>query len=130
MHLHWINIIIILTIAATIIYICEFQDNVSKFLNTTFINVPVEVKCKFEEPNCMEGDIDGWSIAYGLAYFITGLLYPNRYLAIITIAVMTEILGPCIGFKSRYIMNPLIAISTYGLGSVIRSRIHYDKDLE
>jgi|SRR5579872_1979626 len=122
MHLHWINIIIILTIAASIIYICEF-DSVSKFLNTTFINVPVEVKCKFEEPDCMEGDIDGWSIAYGLAYFITGLLYPDRYLAIIIICVMTEILGPCLGFKSRYIINPLIAISTYGLGSIIRFKL-------
>ena len=124
-QVYWISIIIILTIALTIACMCEFDfGNVTKLLDTKLVEVPVGIKCQFEEPDCMEGDIDGWSIAYGLVYFIVGLIYPNRYLGIAILSVTIEVLGPCIGFKPKYIIHPLIAITTYSIGSIIQTKLN------
>jgi len=119
-RIYWSTIIIILTIAITIVWICEIDlQNIKQILDTKIIDVPIDIKCQFDEPNCMEGDIDGWSISYGVVYFIVGLLYPERYLGIVFFAIAVELMGPYIGFKSRYIVNPLIAITTYSIGSLI-----------
>lgn len=121
-QIYWSTIIIILTIAITIVWLCEFNlGSVKQILDTKIVDVPVNVKCQFNEPDCMEGDVDGWSLAYGLVYFIVGLLYPDRYLGITIFAIAVELLCPYIGFKTRYIINPLIAITTYSLGSLIRN---------
>jgi hypothetical protein len=110
--------IIAITIAITCI--CESSlPNINDILNTKLVEVPVGIKCRFEEPDCMEGDIDGWSICYGIVYFIVGLLYPNYYLNIAIFAVGVEIGSHFIIGKSRYIMHPLIALTTYSIGSLI-----------
>ena len=82
-------------------------------------NVPYSVKCFFNEPGCEEGDIDGWTIVRGLAYFIIGLIVPNQYLAIITISIILEVVQPFIGNNPRYIINPLVSLTGYAFGSII-----------
>lgn len=114
-----IKIIILLTIFAVIYQIYNY------FYKSTFINqikiadIPLEVKCFFKEPNCEEGDLDGWSIVYFLIYFIIGLVIPDQYITIVVILVFIEIVKPLGGYKPKYFINPLIGLTGYSIGSFI-----------
>jgi len=83
------------------------------------IDVPYDFKCYFGENRCEEGDIDGWAMVQFLAYFIFGLIMPNYYLLTIISAVIFEVMKPYFGFRTQYIINPLLAITGYAIGSII-----------
>src|SRR5438067_9768041 len=91
------KIIVLLIIFATIwqIYKLIFGSVYGNFLEQTHIaEVPHSIKCFFNEQRCDEGDIDGWSVCYGLCYFIIGLIVPDQYFAIIVISILVEIVQP------------------------------------
>ena len=96
---------------------CAHNGDVLK--NIKIADVPYSVKCAFNEPGCEEGNIDGWSLVHGLMYFIIGLIAPNQYLFIIAISIIFEIIQPYLGNKARYIINPLINITGYAIGSLL-----------
>lgn len=107
-----------------LIYIRLFQPKYGDiFSKTRFIEVPNEIKCYFKEPGCEEGDIDGWGIIRVLIFFIIGLIVPDKYLFIITITIVYEILQPYFGNKSRYIINPLLSITGYSVGSIMSRKL-------
>jgi hypothetical protein len=124
-----IKIVILLIIFAIIWQIYNYVYHPNQIRHGDFLknikiaDVPHSVKCFFNEPGCEEGDIDGWAIVHGLMYFIIGLLVPNQYFAIIVISIIFEIIQPYLGNKPRYIINPLINITTYAIGSILSNRM-------
>lgn len=103
-------------------YVSRYGDILGEM---KFAEVPYSVKCAFNEPDCEKGDLDGWSLVNALLFFIIGLIIPDKYLIIIVISVVLEILQPYFGNSSRYIINPLVNITGYAIGSLVNS--HYRK---
>lgn len=90
--------------------------------NIQIAEVPYDVKCFFGERGCDRGDIDAWTLIYGLLYFLIGLWVPRRYLLVTAIAVTYEVVKPILGNQPKYIINPLVAITAYTIGSLLGTR--------
>lgn len=86
-------------------------------------DVPESIKCAFNDPGCEEANIDGWALVHALMYFIIGLIVPGYYLLIIAISLLFEISQPYFGNKARYVVNPLINITSYTIGSLLSNKI-------
>jgi len=116
------KLIVLLIIFAVVwqIYNYTYRARYGDFLgNMKIANVPYSVKCFFDEPGCDKGDIDGWAVVHGLMYFIIGLIVPNQYLLIFVISIVFEIIQPYLGNNARYILNPLINMTGYTIGSIL-----------
>lgn len=113
------KIIILILGFALLMYIYKISFK-NDMLNTIFADVPMNIKCAFKEDYCEQGNIDGWSIAYFIAYIIIGYLVPNQFLFVLFISILIEILAMWLGRPSRLILNPLISITGYGIGSYFR----------
>ena len=94
-------------------------SSVPSSLNESLVNVPMEIKCAFNEDACEQGNIDGWSIVYLIAYSIIGYNIPNQYLVVLFASIIVEVVFYSIGYPARFIMNPLIAISGFSVGSYL-----------
>lgn len=119
------QIILLLIIFVIIyqVYNYTYKARYGDYLSSTkFMDVPYSVKCFFGEDNCEEGDIDGWTIIHGLMYFIIGLIVPDHYLFILGVSVAFEFVQPYLGNSSRYIINPLVSLTGYAIGSVLSPR--------
>lgn len=122
------KIIVLLIIFAIVwqIYNYTYKSRYGDFLgNSKLADVPNTLKCFFGEDRCEEGDIDGWTIVHGLMYFIIGLVIPNQYLAVIIISIIFELIQPYLGNGSRYIINPLVSITGYTIGSLISPKQNF-----
>lgn len=80
---------------------------------------PHDIKCLFNQPNCSEADVDGWSLVQAFIYFVVGLIIPNKYLIIIIVSIILEILKPFIGYEPKYIIGPLLNTTGYIVGSML-----------
>jgi len=116
--------IIILLIAFGVIYlIYNFLFHNNNFISQIKIaDIPYSIKCIFKEPGCEEGNIDGWSICLALVYFIIGLIVPHQYITILVISILLEVIKTYTGNNSRYIINPLISLTGYMIGSICSTR--------
>ena len=118
--------ILVLLVIFAIIWLV--YNNIFKVKNngypsdTKILDVPYSIKCFFNEPGCEEGNIDGWSVVHLLVCFIIGMFFPNRFLVIIIFSVAFEIIGSRLGKQPRYIINPLINITGYAIGSLMSFR--------
>jgi len=120
-HCDIIKIILIIIIFVIVIQIYNifYKSKYGDYFKSIKIaDVPDSVKCFFKEPQCEEGNIDGWSIVHALLYFGIGLVFPGHYITIIVISIIYEIIQPYLGNQPRYIINPLINLTGYSLGSV------------
>ena len=116
-----VKIIVLLIIFAVIYEIYKrFFD--SHRLDRKITKVPKQVKCIVKAPYCEEADIDGWALAYALMYFIIGLIVPHKYLIVVIATVGYEVVKPYFGQKPRYIINPLVGITGYAIGSFLSSK--------
>ena len=118
-----IFIIFIIIIWLIYSYIYKFNN----IRDNTIIEIPYDIKCYFKEKKCEEGNIDILSIIYGLMFFFLGLILPGYYLTVIIAAIIIEVIQQLIGNGSRYIINPLIAITSYMIGSVLSPKKNYKK---
>ncbi|AGF85438.1 hypothetical protein QJ854_gp344 [Moumouvirus goulette] len=117
---HVRNLILLLVFFITIwmIYTYLHASKYGDILdNIKVMEVPHSVKCFFGENTCEQGDIDGWSMLQAFLYFIVGLIIPNRYLLIIIISIVVEIIKPLFGITPKYIISPLLNVTGYILGS-------------
>jgi hypothetical protein len=113
--------IFILIAIVSLVFIFLYKNDHSDILSKTkLMDVPYSVKCFFKEPGCEEGNIDGWSIVYLLFFFIMGLIIPKKYVLVFLITIAVEIFKPCIGGRSKYIINPIIGMTGYAIGSLLR----------
>ena len=110
------------------IYNYTYRTRYGDYFSNTIVDVPYSIKCFFNEPGCEEGNIDGWSIVHGLMFFIIGLIVPNQYLVILIISIILEFIQPYLGNNARYIINPLINLTGYTLGSIMNSNSRYFKE--
>ncbi|BCS83038.1 hypothetical protein QLL95_gp1085 [Cotonvirus japonicus] len=111
-------ILIIFLVLLWLLYF-YFIKNKYNFGNTKIAVVPMEVKCLFKEQGCDDGDIDTWSLIQAFIYFIVGLIIPDKYLLIVMIIIILEIIKPFFGFKPKYIINPLLNVTGYAFGSFL-----------
>jgi hypothetical protein len=86
---------------------------------TIFYKVPYNIKCIFDQPRCIEGDITGWTVLHSLLYFMLGFFAPNQYTMIITISITFEIFEQLIGQRSKLIIDVFTNVLSYYIGSSI-----------
>lgn len=125
-----VKIILLLIFFAIIwqIYNYLYRKNNNQFLDMEIVDVPHSVKCFFNESKCEEGNINGWTLIYGLMYFIIGLVVPNQYLAILIISILFELFQSYHGNNAKYIIGPLVSLTGYGLGSLFNiKKYNYKK---
>lgn len=90
--------------------------------NNSLITVPYDIKCFFGEDKCWKGDIDNSIFLQILAFFLIGFLVPDQYLFVFVITLGYEIAKPFVGLPAKIIINPLVNITAYSLGSLISKR--------
>jgi len=115
------------------IYNFTYKATYGDFLSGLEIaDVPESLKCFFNEDKCEEGDLDGWTVAHIVMYFIIGYVVPDQYLAILFISIVWELFQPMIGSNAMFIINPLVNLTGYSLGSVLsqKKKPSYDKKYE
>lgn len=83
------------------------------------IPVPYGLKCYFNESGCERGNIDIFSFFHFIGYFIIGFLIPDYYWEIIILSYICEFLELGLGFPTKFIIDPLINISGYAVGSAL-----------
>lgn len=87
--------------------------------NMKIMDVPHAVKCYFGEENCDEGNIDAWSLLNMFVYFVIGYIVPGHYLLIIIVSIAFEIVKPMFGSNAKLIVDPLINLTGYAIGSML-----------
>lgn len=87
-----------------------------------YIPVPYGLKCYFNEDGCERGNITIFSFFHFIGYFIIGFLIPDYYWTIIILSYACEFLELGLGFTTKFIIDPLINISAYALGSAASSQ--------
>jgi hypothetical protein len=116
----WIIFWILLYVLAIILFENFFKekygDELSKY---KFVEVPMDIKCFFKEKGCEDGDIDGWSAVLLIVSLLIGYNYPNKGLFYFILNIIIEFIKPTIGMNTRLIVNPLISITGYAIGSQI-----------
>ena len=84
-----------------------------------YIPVPYGLKCYFNEDGCERGNITIFSFFHLIGYFIIGFLIPDYYWEIIILSYACEFLELGLGFTTKFIIDPLINISGYAIGSAL-----------
>lgn len=97
---------------------------VFEIYNINIINVPYSVKCFYGENDCYQGDINGSEIPYFILFFLLGRKWPNRALLAFLLSMIIEIAKHKMGLNHKYIINPLIALTGYMIGSVYFKKIN------
>lgn len=126
-----INIIFLILIIIILVTAFVF---ISKIVNQTLsennplkmhiATVPHSIKCLIKYPNCDNNDIDGWTLMQGLIFFIVGFMIPNTYLAALIVAILLAIVKRYFGEKPKFIINPLISMAGYTLGSFLHNQLY------
>jgi hypothetical protein len=111
-------ILLILVVIFQLYYLLtgdHYGDRLAKF---KLIDLPHSIKCYFNESQCETGYIDGWSLLSALIYLIAGYLIPGQHFWALSIAIVTQFIQPYFGIHSKYIVDPLIDITAYSIGSL------------
>lgn len=118
-------ILFVLLIVLITHYVRYEIQNTGSIFGKKILEVPYDIKCYFEEDRCDEGDIDMWAVLYFIVSIISGYLVPDNHIGYALLAVSFEIIMPYVGYSSRYIINPLVAITGYSIGHQLHKL--YDK---
>jgi hypothetical protein len=95
-----------------------FVKFLKKIVNFS-IPIPYGLKCYFNESGCERGNITIFSFFHLIGYFIIGFLIPDYYWEIIILSYACEFLELGLGFTTKFIIDPLINISGYAIGSAL-----------
>jgi len=66
--------------------------------------------------NCKNVKIDGWSVGHVLIYATIGFFFPSHLLAVSALSIVCEIFEYVVGWRARWILDPLTNIAGYVLG--------------
>ena len=101
-------------------------------LTTYKIKLPDCMKCYIKNVStnpanndCTKEDIDGWSIGHILIYFTIGAFIPNIYMEIFIISLLCEIWEHRVGWRARWIIDPITNLLGYALGVWSSSYWHF-----
>ena len=98
-------------------------------LGTVFLQVPswiqnltphVSLNPKKNDPKLL--NIDGWSIGHVLIYATIGMFFPNKYLEILLISLACEAYEYAVGWRARWVLDPVANMVGYILGVLIENR--------
>jgi hypothetical protein len=89
-----------------------------KILNIC-IPVPYGLKCLFGESGCERGNLSILSFFHFIGYFVIGVLIPDYYWEIIILSYACEFIELGLGFTPHFIVDPLISIAGYAVGSAL-----------
>ena len=125
-YIIWIFIIILLF--SSVLSLLSYLPHFSSY-NRVLIPVPYDVKCSFKENNCEVGDIDLESVLLFISYFILGYAMPRYYMTVVVGSILYEIGKSYIGLNTKFIINPLIGLTAYSIGSLLHTQ-SFDKKYE
>lgn len=108
------------TIAFRYVYLHYYPNQVNE--NPIF-RVPYGLKCYFGEPRCETGDFTVFTVIHLISYTIIGYLVPGLYLEILVISIACEFLELGINFQSKFILDPIVNMTGYVIGTQIRYRV-------
>lgn len=98
-------------------------------MGTVFLQVPtwiqnltphVSLNPKKNDPRLL--NIDGWSIGHVLIYATIGMFFPNKYLEILVISFICEAYEYAVGWRARWLLDPVANMVGYILGCLIEKR--------
>ena len=78
----------------------------------------VSLNPKKNDPKLL--NIDGWSIGHIMIYVSIGLFFPGKYLAILVISFLCEAYEYAVGWRARWLLDPVANILGYILGCLIQ----------
>jgi len=99
------------------VFIRYLQDRPKKKEKIILAHVPYSIKCTVGDKNCEDGNIEIWGIFHFIIYILIGLFVPDCYIEIIIISILCEMIETSLNHTSKYIIDPLINISGYIIGS-------------
>ncbi len=100
----------------------------------TVFKFPHQMKCLFPnvalkeyKNDCDNADFDGWSVLHVILYTIMGILFPGEYIIVLFLSIFSELWEYLSGWRARWIVDPIVNIVSYWIGS--RISYHYNWDL-
>jgi hypothetical protein len=87
------------------------------------IEVPYGLKCLIGDPECEKADFTLFSIIHIVCYIALGYYVPNQYLIILIVSILCEFLEYFMGFQSKFILDPLINLAGYFIGSTLKNHL-------
>jgi hypothetical protein len=66
--------------------------------------------------DCETVKLDAWSVGHLLIYFTLGLLVPGMWIVVFLISIACETFEYTVGWRARWLMDPLVNMVGYGLG--------------
>ena len=99
----------------------------------TVFKFPQSIKCMF--PNvalkeyknkCNDADFDGWSVLHVLLYTVMGMLFPGEYVIVLFLSILSELWEYMSGWRARWIVDPLVNLGSYWVGSQLSYRYKWD----
>ena len=102
-------------------------------LGTVLLHVPswiqkltphVSTNPKKNDPKLL--NIDGWSVGHVLIYASIGMFFPGKYMEILVISLLCEVYEYAVGWRARWLLDPLANMLGYVLGELIESRFKFN----
>lgn len=81
--------------------------------------LPKGLKCLIGDKNCESGNMNIWSIFHFISYTIIGIFVPDCFIEIIFFSIGCELVESAIGSTSKMIVDPIVNMLGYILGSAI-----------
>ena len=96
------------------------KEKYGYLFNKKLVDVPRDIKCAVEYDKCEEGDLTSWSFAEFAIALLFGLAVPGRYIMALILIVLFEAGKMSAGYDSHLLIDPLVLITGYSIGSLIR----------
>ena len=81
------------------------------------VEIPIGLKCYFNEPGCERGDFSVFSIFHFVGYTLIGLFIPGYYWEILIISFACEFLELGLGYPTKFLLDPTVNMLGYLTGS-------------
>lgn len=102
-------------------------------LGTVLLHVPswiqkltpnVSTNPKKNDPKLL--NIDGWSVGHVLIYASIGMFFPGKYMEILVISLLCEAYEYAVGWRARWLLDPVANMLGYVFGELIESRFKFN----
>lgn len=102
----------------TYIYVQYIVENYGDILTESVsYDILGEYKCVPKFEGCEDQYIDGWSIARIIVFIMVGIANPHSHYNMLGVAVFAQLYSYINNNTSRHIMNPVLTMLGYSIGS-------------
>ena len=77
------------------------------------------INCFVGEGTCEKNGISIWTVGHFVFYTIVGAIVPGLYIEVLAISIFYEIFEQMVGHKPQYIIDPVVNMTGYILGSLL-----------